>query len=57
MRNVTAWCSLFLNQSVFKETKICNFKIHLFLILNSKQTNDGIFSNNAGEKLNFTKIF
>ena len=38
-----------LNQPVFKENKICNFKIHLFLILNTKQTNDGIFSNKAGE--------
>ena len=44
MRNVTAWCSLFLNQLVFKKkNKFCNIKIHLFSILNTKQTNDGIF--------------
>ena len=49
MRNITAWYSLFLNQPVFYENKFCNLKIHLFSILNTKQTNDGIFSNKAGE--------
>ena len=31
--------------AVFQENKFWNFKIHLFSILNTKQTNDGIFSN------------
>ena len=57
IRNVTAWYSLFLNQPVFEENKIWNFKIHLFSILNTKQTNDGIFSNKAGEKFNLAKNF
>ena len=43
MWNVTAWYSLFLNQPIFEENKFCNFKIHLFSILNIKQTNYGIF--------------
>ena len=34
-----------------------NFKIHLFSILNTKQTNDCIFSNKAGENFNLAKIF
>ena len=41
MRKVTAWYNLFLNQPV----------------LNTKQTNDGIFSKKAGENFNSTKIF
>ena len=57
MRNVTNWCSLVLNQPVFKENKFCNFKIQLFSILNTKQTNDGIFSNKAGENFNLAKKF
>ena len=57
MRNVTAWYSLLLNQPAFYENKIRNFEIHLFSILNTKQTNDGIFSNKAGENFNLAKIF
>ena len=52
MRNVTAWYSLFLNQPIFQENKICDFKIHLFWILNTKQTNDGISSNKTEENFN-----
>ena len=37
----------------FQENKFCNFKIHLFTILNTKQTNDGIFSSKAGENFKF----
>ena len=37
IRNVTDWYSWFLNQPVFQENKICNFKIHLFSILNNEQ--------------------
>ena len=57
MRSVTAWYSLFLNQPVFQENKICNFKIHLFSILNTKQTKDGIFLNKAVENFNLEKVF
>ena len=32
-------------------------QINLFSILNTKQTNDGIFSNKAGENFNLAKIF
>ena len=32
-------------------------KIHLFSILNTKQTNDGIFTNKAEENFNLAKIF
>ena len=56
MRNVTVWYSLFLNQLVFYENKLCNFKIHLFSVLNTKQTNDDIFSNKAGENFNLVGI-
>ena len=56
-RNVTAWYSLFLNQPVFQENKIYNFEIHLFSFLNTKQTNDGIFSNKTWENFNMVKIF
>ena len=45
-RNVlagTAWYSLFFNKCVFQENKICNFKIHLFSLLRTKQKNKGIF--------------
>ena len=56
MRNVTAKHSLLLNQLVFQENKICNFKIHLFSILNIKQTNDHIFSNKIGKIFNLIKI-
>ena len=41
----------------FLRINFCNFKIHLFSILNTKQTNDGIFSNKAGENFNLAKIF
>ena len=44
-------------QPVFQENKIYNFKIHLFSFLNTKQTNDGIFLNKAGENFNLAKIF
>ena len=49
-------------QSVFKSAcfsikQNLQFKIHLFSILNTKQTNDGIFSNKAGENFNLAKIF
>ena len=47
----------FLNQLVFYENKCCNFKIHFFSILNTKQTNDGIFLNKAVENFNLAKIF
>ena len=55
MRNVPNWCSLVLNQPVFKENKFCNFKIQLFSILNTKQTNNGIFSNKAGGNFSLAK--
>ena len=48
---------LFLNQPVFQENKIYNFKIHLISFLNTKQTNDGIFLNNAGQNFNLANIF
>ena len=48
---------MFLNQPVFQENKICNFKIHLISILNTKQTNDDIFSNKAEENFNLAKNF
>ena len=32
-------------------------QIHLFSILNTKQTNNGIFSNKVGENFNLAKIF
>ena len=57
MGNVTAWYSLFLNQPVFSENKFCYFKVDLFSILNTKQINDGIFSNKAGENFNLVKTF
>ena len=47
---------LFLNQPVFKENFLI-LKIHLFSILNTKQTNDGVFSNKAGENFNMAKTF
>ena len=56
MRNVTAWYSLFLNQPVFQENKICNFKTHLISILNTKQINDGTFLNKTGQNFNLAKI-
>ena len=51
-----------LEQFVFKSAcffkkKLCSFKIHSFSILNTKQTNDGIFSNMAGENFILAKIF
>ena len=46
---------LFLNQPVFQENKIYNFKIHLISFLNTKQTNDGIFFNKAGKILIWQK--
>ena len=41
----------------FLRKEICNIKIHLFSILNTKQTNDGTFSNKVGENVNLAKIF
>ena len=57
MQNVTAWYSLILNQSIFSENKFCNFKIHLFSIFNTRETNDGIFLNKAGENINLANMF
>ena len=57
MQNVTAWYSLFLNQPIFQENQIYNFKINLFSFLNTKQTNDGIFSNKTEKNFNTTKFF
>ena len=43
---------------VFKSTNVFyNFKIHLFSFWNTKQTNDGIFSNITGENFNLAKNF
>ena len=47
---------MFLNQPVSQENKFWNFNIYFFSILNTKQTNDGVFSNKAGENLNLTKM-
>ena len=49
-------------QFAFKSTcflskQIFQFKIHLFSILNTKQANDGIFSNRTKENFNFAKTF
>ena len=41
----------------FQEKKVCNFKIDLISILNTKQTNGDIFSNKARENFNLAKIF
>ena len=41
----------------FKKTNFAVSKIHLFSILNTKQINDGSFSNKAGENFNLVKIF
>ena len=57
MPNVAAWHSLFLNQPVFQENKICNFKTYLFSFLDTIQTNDGFFSNKTGENFNLAKTF
>ena len=57
MWNVTAWYSLFLNQPVFRENKIFNFKIHLFSFFTTKQTNDDIFLKKTRENFDLTKIF
>ena len=57
MTRHTAWYSLFLNQLVFQENKIYNFKINLFSFLNAKQTNDGIFLDLTVEKFYLGKIF
>ena len=46
-----------LNQPVFQEYKIHNFKIHFFSFLNTKQTNEGIFSNMTRKNFNLAKIF
>ena len=43
--------------SVPLRNQISQFKIHLFSTLNTKQRNDGIFSNKAGENSNLAKIF
>ena len=58
-RNVlagTAWYSLFFNKCVFQENKICNFKIHLFSLLRTKQKIKVFFLNKAGENFNLAKI-
>ena len=47
----------FLQKTTRLKKKFCKFKIHLFSILNTKQTNYGIFSNKAGENFNLAKIF
>ena len=39
------------------KTNFAILKLIFFSILNSKQTNDGIFSNKAGENFNLAKIF
>ena len=41
----------------FSRNQICIFKIRLFLFLNTKQTNDGIFLEKTGENFNMAKIF
>ena len=43
--------------TVYFENKFFNFKIHLYSILNIKQTTDSIYSNKAGESFNLEKIF
>ena len=47
----------FVFESAFYENQFCYLIIHLFSILNTKQTNDGLFSNKAGENFNLVKIF
>ena len=46
-------------QFVFKSVCFLGKQIlqNLNSILNTKQTNDGVFSNKAGENFNFPKIF
>ena len=39
------------------KTNFAFFKIHLFSILNTKQINDGIFSNKTRENFNLAKTF
>ena len=46
-----------LNQPVFQEIEICNYKIHLLSFLNTRQTNHGIFLSKAGENFNLAKMF
>ena len=41
----------------FLRKQILQFEINLFSILNTNQTNDGIFSNKAEDNLNLAKIF
>ena len=41
----------------FLKNRFSNFKIHLFSILNTKQTNDGIFSDKAWENFDMAEIF
>ena len=50
---------LSLNQSVFQENKIYDFKIqiHSFSFLNTKQTNDAIFLKTTGNNFNLVNIF
>ena len=57
MRNITDWYSFFSNEPVFWDNNFCGFKIQLFSVLNTKQTNNGIFSNKAGKNYNLAKIF
>ena len=47
----------FSNQPVSLGNKTCSFKIHLFSILNTNQSNDGIFSSKAEKNFNLAKIF
>ena len=54
---MTALYSLFLNQPAFEENKLSSFKIHLFSILNTKQTNDGIFRTRLEKLLIWQKLF
>ena len=42
-------------QFVFKSACFLRKQIYLFSILNTKQTNDGIFLNKAREKFNLAK--
>ena len=46
-----------LNQPVLQESKICNFKTHLFSFLNTKQVNVDSFLNKTGDNINLAKIF
>ena len=47
----------FISACFSRKQKNLQFKIHLSSILNTKQTNDGIFSSKAGKNFNLAKIF